>query len=691
MDSFDLESFNNLIVKAKKYIAGAVFLLFPLFFLPVFRDAYSVSKNLLVIYSALVILVLDFFYLLLNRKMVWHKTNLDLPLYLFLFSALLSLVIMTPNKWQALFVSVEAYAVWVGWAVLLFTAVYTNLDTIRLALISAFFVAVNLFLSFVNVFSKIYLPEQLDFIKNNYFVITGSYLEALVLLGFVFLYLVFGYIFGSKKRSLRNNNLWQAVESISLIVCLIAIILGVYNILNPVEVNGEPFRLILPPFRTSWYAAVEILKAPLTAVFGVGINNFSSIFTQVKTIDYNLSDLWIVSSFNLSASFFLHILTTTGILGLASFIFYLSRLYQQLMIKSSRLVFLFYVLVFVFLILPVTPIALYLLFVLSAKAGGKTEKYEINFGEIPLVYISSIGVNLAFIFVSFYYTFKYTRAELYFYQGIRALNTNSAVDVFENHRRAIIEFPYLEALRRNFSQINMALAENYLNQLVEENKKDKPDEEAVTNLRNSLNQAIQASIDEAKAVRDLNYQKAENWAFLGGIYRNILNLAQNADAWAISSYQRAVQLDPLNPSYKIELGGLFYALQQYNDAERLFESAIASKPNWANGYYNLAWAAYQRKDFAKAVNAMQNVVSLLESDSKANKESLEKAKKELEEFKKQLSSEEGSATSEAGLQEQGQEQNQEQLQIPTPPQHEIDQKINLPESASPPDTTEDNQ
>ncbi|GIW62808.1 MAG: hypothetical protein KatS3mg090_0634 [Patescibacteria group bacterium] len=686
MNNLEIDNFNKIIFTAKRYLVWLIFFLYPLFFLPFFRDVYSIPKNLFIIYSALLLLIFDFFYILINKKIVWRKSRLDLPLYLFLLIYGLSIYIMSPNKWQALFLSSEAYAVWIGWAIILFSAVSVNLDVIKPLIISGFLSALNIFLSFINIFSLFNLPDSFGFVKNNYFVTTGSYLESLVFVGFVLLYLIFSFVFKSDQKS-ESNGFWQLFENIVLVTSIIAIILGVYNIINPVEVNGQLFSLVLPPFRTSWYAAVEILKSPLTALFGVGPNNFSSIFTRVKTIDYNMSDLWTISSFNLSASFFLHILTVSGILGIASFVYYLSVVYRQLYNNSdAKLVYIFYILILLFLLLPLLPILTYLLFALSVKAGGTTEDYEINIGSIPLVYISSLGVSLALIVGGFYYSIKYTKAELFFYRGIQALNKNSAVDVFENHRKAIIEFPYLEALRRNFSQINMALAENYLNQLVEENKKEKADQEKITNLRNSLNQAIQASIDEAKAVTALNSQKAENWAFLGSIYRNILNLAQNADAWAISSYQRAVQLDPLNPNYKIELGGLFYALQQYNDAERLFESAIASKPDWANAYYNLAWTAYQKKDINKAVNAMQSVVSLMESNDKADKDSLEKAKKELEEFKKQLPSNEGSATSGADLKDQG----QDQLQIPTPPQQEIDQKINLPESASP-DTTQEGQ
>ena len=123
--------------------------------------------------------------------------------------------------------------------------------------------------------------------------------------------------------------------------------------------------------------------------------------------------------------------------------------------------------------------------------------------------------------------------------------------------------------------------------------------------RQTISQAIQAAIEEAKATVTLNPQKAVNWENLASIYRNIINVAQGADSWTVSAYQRAIILDPQNPTYRVSLGGVMFTFKNYDEAVKLFEQAIAIKPDWANSYYNLAWSSYQKADYQRAAAAMQ--------------------------------------------------------------------------------------
>ena len=77
--------------------------------------------------------------------------------------------------------------------------------------------------------------------------------------------------------------------------------------------------------------------------------------------------------------------------------------------------------------------------------------------------------------------------------------------------------------------------------------------------RQTITQAIQASISEGKAVISLNPQRADGWQNLASIYLNIINAAQGADVWTISAYQRAILADPQNPTYRVGLGGVYYS------------------------------------------------------------------------------------------------------------------------------------
>jgi len=154
----------------------------------------------------------------------------------------------------------------------------------------------------------------------------------------------------------------------------------------------------------------------------------------------------------------------------------------------------------------------------------------------------------------------------------------------------------------------------------------------------------------------------------------VLSVAQGADVWTISSYQRAIVADPQNPSYRLNLGGVYYTLGNYDEARNLFQQSIAVKPNWPNAHYNFAWAAYQKADYQTAAAAMQNVLTLI--DPKTAKADYDRAAKDLEEFKKKLPATE-TATPSAEIQQPN------QLSLPTPPQPAIEPKIELPNTASP--------
>jgi cytochrome c-type biogenesis protein CcmH/NrfG len=161
--------------------------------------------------------------------------------------------------------------------------------------------------------------------------------------------------------------------------------------------------------------------------------------------------------------------------------------------------------------------------------------------------------------------------------------------------------------------------------------------------KQTVSQAIQTAIDEAKAVVTLNPTRATNWELLATIYRSIMGVVQGADTWTVSAYQRAVVLDPQNPLYRVALGGILYGQKQYEDASRMFEVAVSLKPDWPNAQYNYAWALEQKGDYQKAANVMQNCVALL--DPTKNAADYKKASADLEGFKQKLPADQSTSSS----------------------------------------------
>jgi tetratricopeptide (TPR) repeat protein len=151
-----------------------------------------------------------------------------------------------------------------------------------------------------------------------------------------------------------------------------------------------------------------------------------------------------------------------------------------------------------------------------------------------------------------------------------------------------------------------------------------------------------------------------------------MSFAEGSDQFAIQTYSQAVALDPINPDLRIALGGVYYALADYEKAINAFQLAVVAKNDLANGHYNLAVAYAANKDYDKAIAEMNTVISLVPKDSEDSKT----AQTVLEQLKKQKP-----ATTATGAESQN-------LTAPeTVETSNIKPPIVLPEEATPPATT----
>ncbi len=680
------------------YLLLIITLLFPLFFSTLTQDFFLTNKLYFLAFGALFLFLLSSLQYLVSKKLRWQSLPLDTSLFLFLLTIGLSILISSPNKIQALinphFGLVAIFSLIILYYYLS-RAPFFNLYQFLL-IPSTILSAITIFF-FFSPFKNATLPPSWQFLKNPTFTPLGNQLDLAIFLGF---FVIFGI-----SRLLMGINTGKKTFLIHfplLMVNLIAFSLTLYSLFQPTATNlnnlQQPPANLLPPFRLSWYAAVEILKNPLTAAFGVGVDNFSSLFTRVKDLAYNQSPLWQINSFALSRSAILHILTETGIFGLLAFTLLLFTIAKSLFISPNNLIndrekkvikILFIYLVFILAFFPPSLVVFFLFFLFLAtfslshqpaydlpgrmEAVTTSQKSQIfDTSSFPIIYLSILIISFLFITGAGYLLGRSYAAEYFFKKSLDGFAKNNAKEVYDNMRQAIILNPYMEKYRLGFSQVNLMIANNIASRAGQPQGKDQEVYELTEQDRQNISQAIQAAINEAKAAVTLNPQKAANWENLAVIYRNIVNVAQGADVWTISAYQRAIVTDPQNPIYRLNLGGFYYSLGNYEEAVRLFEQTVALKPDWPNAYYNLAWADYQRQNYQRAVSGMQNVLSLL--NPQKDKADYERAQKDLEEFKKKLPKEEASSTPSA---------TPSQLTLPTPPAATFEPKIKLPNEAAP--------
>jgi tetratricopeptide (TPR) repeat protein len=119
---------------------------------------------------------------------------------------------------------------------------------------------------------------------------------------------------------------------------------------------------------------------------------------------------------------------------------------------------------------------------------------------------------------------------------------------------------------------------------------------------------------------------------LAGIYKQLIGVVDGTADWSYQAYQQAVVYDPTNPLTRLDMGGLLFAAQRYEEAGRVFEQVVRDKQDFANAWYNLAYADKALNKIDVAVADLQQAVSLVPKDSG----DYEKANKELDVWKKEL-------------------------------------------------------
>ena len=637
--------------KIKSILLTFIIFLFPLFFLPITQDYFSTNKLYLLSSGAILLLLISTIEILLTKKIVFHKQVKDIFPFIFAVAVFSSIIITSPNRVQAILNPNFGL-----WQILTLSFISIYFRERGQKVITALSLS-SLLLSAIAIF--------FFFRQSNFFSPLGRRTDLAVFLGFTLIFQLMQILTNMDSSA----TIAKLLSKITFALTLAGFIISV-NFLLP-----KPFP-DLPPLSYSWKATKEIFKTPQSAIFGIGVDNYASIFTKIKDAVYNQSNFWQISSFNLNRSTILHILTESGLFGLISFFLLFLFFATELVKKNKLMIILIVYLTFVFFIFPpsLTLFFIFYLILLGGASGrdptsaqdsdsreyrnneaeqyseryyirskSKSEHlwegnlrgnltksdYKIDLKRSPILFLIPLCIFILLVITSYFLGRTYL-AEYYFKKSLDALAKKQNIKtVYDNQRLAVLSNPYIERFRVTFSQTNLLIANNIASRrnTSKVNELSKQDRQTIT-------QAMQAAIEEAKAAIKLNDQKATNWENLALVYRNLIGTAQGADAWTISSYQRAILLDPQNPTYRLNLGGVYFAQGKFAEAKRFFEQAVILKPDWPNAHYNLAWTLYQKNDIKRAVLEMETVIKLL--NSKKDAADLEKAQKELEEFKTKL-------------------------------------------------------
>ncbi len=434
-----------------------------------------------------------------------------------------------------------------------------------------------------------------------------------------FLLLFFSVIFLGiliTKRGIFPSNLLF----FSLLFLLISIVFILFNFrIFPVQI---PLEISLGQ-RISFDIALKSLKE--SPILGSGPATFIYDFSKHKGTSLNNTIFWNFRFLN-SSSKFLDILTTTGILGVISFLslilfpiyFGFFKIFKG---KTEKFNFLLTLAIFLSIFIFSLSFFLYpsnltqdfiFFFLLACFINLLSEKKKEVFLEKRSVlnFLISFFFVLIFVFeigilVSIGQRYF---AEVYYLKTLNAWQLGKIDETIENLQKATKINP-IDLYLRDLSQA-------YLQKVNE--KVQKGDQNIQNEVANSIN--------FAKSATDLNKINIANWSVGAFNYQSLAGIVNGAEDWAIKSYDEAIKLEPTNPYYYTQKGIMILRkgiLSQneneksnfFAQAEENFKKAIELKSDYAPAHFQLAMVYYTEGKIEEAISKMEETKRLAPFDT----------------------------------------------------------------------------
>lgn len=599
---------NKLLVIATSVLITLSFL----FLWTITPNFFSSSKQLVVLLTTLIVALSFFVTIFAKRSLSYRKTPLSIAVLVFGVSIIITLLVGVEGRPEALAgkgglllaLSAFAYLTYnLGQSKSIKKTVLTTTSW------TASLLAIHSLLT-LTIGSKLtFLPV---FMQAKSFTPTGDYLTTLIII-------IVGLAICVNRLRLQAAS--KSINLIHIVLGTIAVV-AIISLMLP----GGALTPTFIPYRETWAITLDALKSTKSLFFGIGLSNYSSLFTAVKPLSLNGTSLWNIVP-QTGTSEFLTILTTAGLFGGISLLYlFITAL------KAARETNLYAPLTIVIVALILTPatIPIYVLFFAILSGLNESEQSDLSVSQTTSTLIALAGTAISLTL--FAYAAKPIISEYYIGLSQTALKNNDGKAVYDLHQQAIKYSPRITTYRMSYAEVNLILASS-LSQ-----KASLSDQEKET-----ISQLVQQAVTEAKNATTLRPNYSPAWVTLAKIYRNLINVAEGADTFAVDNYAKAVALNPADPTLRIEFGGLFYQLATksedvktkeiyFSRSQSEFQTAIQLKPTLPNAYYNLSKLLETVGDNESAYLAMQKAISLLGPDNSE----LSRATAELETLKTKL-------------------------------------------------------
>lgn len=502
-------------------------------------------------------------------------------------------------------------------------------DAVLIAALS-FVTSIYLSLREKNTLSKVLLMAATAI--NLFFVaITGT------VLGWVLLAVGLGLIiFSTNKSGMSENKSSLIINTVGIIAPILALVLipGTRKILVSKDYLGE----ITLPMKESWAVVTSTIRD--YPFVGTGPSTFHLNFSRFKPLSMNTTTYW-SNTFDKPYNELFNLLSTTGILGalMGVLLFFgiisFAKKSKELRDETGYIEISSILLALVaisFALNHATILSVFLMFsFLSMLIGAHLLSNQGNVKMVKPVSLEVTGLASisspedqtvisgsytklllaipAFLIAGYlgYAGFKTYAGEYHMRNSLNAIASNDLAKAYQDQISALKFNSRRDSYYDAFSKINMTIAIALASKDPQElTDKDRQDIQAL------ISQALQNSKIATEQVGPLN---VSNWTTRAQIYQNLINVAQNALEWSISAYNTAIQLDPVNPQLRLNLGGVYFAAGDYLSAANQFRQAITLKQDYANARYNFALSLMALGEMEQAKSELEITKLLLPEDS----------------------------------------------------------------------------
>jgi len=630
-----------------KYSIYVLVFLLPILFLPWTLDMLDFNKQTLLVLLVSIALFGRIIKVLISGKLSVNLNKTHIAVLLLFLASLISTIFSLDKYgsfWDWPRVTSESLLSLIGLAVLYFlvsnalskkeiiTSVIILIVSGMLAGFLGIFQLLGLFLPFafaksasfntigsvsnLGIFLAVFLPLLVIleiFTKKRLKIIFGIAI-AITLVAFIVInYLIVWWVvligmalvllFGVLKKDIFDLR-WLGLPMFFLTLALFFIILK-----PQISISSRPMEVFLSQSASFDIVLQTIKERP---ILGSGPGTFVFDFSKYKNINLNQSALW-NTRFDGAGSKVLTVLATTGVLGLAAFLALLATVIfygvRFVLIKQNNKNDNFlWIITGGVLIAFITQTIVYFLynsnlsldfvyfFLLAAFIGLSSEEkkdYTLSSPSFLTLCVTFI-FSLFLIFGSGILILDGQRyfAEVNYFKAQAALAKGNLDQAISGIEKAVRANPSSDIYLSGLAQTYFSKIGNLINK---KDLKDLSDEE-----KKNIQVLINNSVNAAKISTDVSPNNIANWSIRGFIYQNLIGIVSGAEDWAITSYDRAINLEPANPYYPTQQGIVYMkkasllAGDKANEKNQIlaqakshFEKAVQLKPDYANAIYFL--------------------------------------------------------------------------------------------------------